>query len=213
MRGLRTFMPDDSIPSPSLDRDIGPDGIKNLTLDNWQSIDPTSVLLIELDTATGRPLPITPDRWAEWLLEPQLDPSVPGTVQTMFNVARGAMLYGSFFYPLYTLGTEQLYRVADAATWHRCRQLGKPLPAAGPNRETFADRVTWLVGQGVISNASWWGHGHGPANPGGVRMVRNLTSHSTFQQLDLPSTAVIQVRQVADQINELFAPEPKAGED
>jgi hypothetical protein len=202
-------MPDNSIPPPRLDRDIGPDGIKDLTVDNWHSIDPMSVLLVELDAATGHPRPITPERWAEWFLEPQLNPKVPGEVRTMFNVARGAMLYGCFLYPLYTLGTEQLYRVADAATWHRCRQLGKPLPAAGANHETLASRVKWLVGQGAIVNASWWGHG--PANPGGVRMVRNLTPHSTFQQLDLPGTALTQVRQVADRINELFVPAPDVG--
>jgi hypothetical protein len=203
-------MPDNTTPPPSLDRDIGPDGIKNLTLDNWRSIDPMSVLLVDLDVATGRPLPITSERWAEWFLEPQLDPFVPGEVRTMFNVARGAMLYGCFFYPLYTLGTEQLHRVADAATWHRCRQLGKPFPAAGPKRETFANRVTWLVDQGAVVNASWWGHGL--ASPGGVRMVRNLTSHSTFQQLDLPGTALTQLRHVAGRINELFASAVEAGE-
>jgi len=129
-----------------------------------------SVLLVELDAATGRPLPITPERWTEWFLEPQLDPIVPGEVRTMFNVARGAMLYGCFFYPLYTLGTEQLYRVADAATWHRCRQLGKPLPAGGPKNETFKNRVTWLVGQGGIVDASWWGRA--PSFCRDVRFIR-----------------------------------------
>lgn len=103
-------------------------GIKALTVDNWRSVDPMSVTLVELDTASGRFQRITHERWIEWFLEPQLNHNVPGEVRTMFDVARGAMLYGCFFYPLYTLGTEQLYRVADAATWHRCRQLGKPLP-------------------------------------------------------------------------------------
>jgi len=55
--------------------------------------------------------------------------------------------------------------------------------------------------------------GHGQANPSGVRMLRNLTSHSTFQQLDLPGTALTQVRHMADRINELFVPGLEASED
>jgi hypothetical protein len=197
-------MTDDLTPPASPDRDIGPDGIKTLTIENWRSVDAVSVLLVEVDPTTGRPQPISPERWAEWFLEPQLDPIVPDQVRTMFNAARGAMLYGCFYYPLYALGTEQLYRVADAATWNRCRQLGKPLPAAGPERETFAERVAWLVDQGANIDAWWWGYV--PANPdGGVRMLRNLTSHATEQGLDMPSSALVQVRHIAERINELFA--------
>jgi hypothetical protein len=203
-------MPENPAPPPSLDRDIGPDGIKSLTVDNWRSVDPMSVLLVELDAATERPRPITPDSWAEWFLEPELDPTVPDKVRIMFNVARGAILYGCYFYPLYTLGTEQLYRVADAATWHRCRQLGKPLPAARPERETFAERVAWLVDQGAIVDAWWW---DSPADPEvGVRMARNLTSHATFQQLDMPDNALAELRYVAERINELFSPARETGE-
>lgn len=197
-------MPDDSPPPPRLDPEVGPDGIKVLTIDNWRSVDPVSVLLVELDPATGHPRPITPDRWAALFLEPQLDTIVPDQVQTMFNVARGAMLYGSFFYPLYTLGSEQLYRVADAATWHRCRQLHKPFPAARPERESLAERVKWLVNQGAIVDAWWWGHPPASSD-GGIRMLRNLTSHSTFQQLDMPGSALTQLHRVAERTNELFA--------
>ena len=68
---------DDSALPPSLDREIGPDRIKSLTIDNWRSVDPMSVLSVELDTATGRPRPITPEQWAESFLRPQLDPIVP----------------------------------------------------------------------------------------------------------------------------------------
>jgi hypothetical protein len=99
--------------------------------------------------------------------------------------------------------------VADAATWHRCRQLGKPLPAR-PERETFAERVAWLVTEGVIVDAWWWDT---PANPDvGIRMARNLTSHATFQQLDTPDNALAEVHYVAQRINELFARSREAGE-
>ena len=203
-------MPDDPAPPPSPWQEIGPDGVKALTIDNWRSVDPTSALLVELDPATGRPRPVTPERWAERFLELQLDPAVPDKVRTMFNVARGTMLYGCYFHPLYALGSEQLYRVADAAAWHRCRQLGKPLPA-GSREETFAQRVAWLVDQGAIVDAWWWGHP--PANPdGGVRMARNVTSHATEQGLDMPGSAVAELHHVAKRINELFASTPRGQE-
>jgi hypothetical protein len=134
----------DAASPPDFESEIGSDGIKSLTVDNWRSVDPTPALLVELDPRAGYPRPITPERSAQYFLEPQLDSNVPAQIRTMFNVARGVMLYGSFFCPLYTLGTEQLYRVADAATWLRCRQLGKPLPAGRPEREMFAERVRWL---------------------------------------------------------------------
>jgi len=32
----------------------------------------------------------------------------------MYEAARASMCYGYFFYPLYTLATQQLFRVAEA---------------------------------------------------------------------------------------------------
>ena len=37
---------------------------------------------------------------------------------------RGAMVYGYFLYPLYVLGAEQLFRVAEAAVTLKCEQMG-----------------------------------------------------------------------------------------
>ena len=41
-------------------------------------------------------------------------------VHRQFEVARGAMLYGCFFYPLFSLGVDQLLKVAESAVTHKC---------------------------------------------------------------------------------------------
>jgi hypothetical protein len=75
----------------------------------------------------------------------------------MWEVARGVLLYGWFYYPLYALGEHQLRRVADAAVLRRYQQAGGP-----PNKKRdpddgqlrwpdFKRRVEWLTDHGIIA--------------------------------------------------------------
>lgn len=68
-----------------------------------------------------------------------------------WEVARGVLLYGCFYSPLYALSEHQLRRVADAAILHRYQQAGGP-----PNKKRdpddgqlrwpdFKRRVEWLI--------------------------------------------------------------------
>jgi len=43
-------------------------------------------------------------------------------------------------------------------------------------------------------------------------MLRNLASHSTFQQLDMPGTALTELRRATEKINELFGSAAQKGE-
>lgn len=43
---------------------------------------------------------------------------VPKDIQVLFEVAKEAMVYGYYLYPLYNLATEQLYRVTEEAVTH-----------------------------------------------------------------------------------------------
>ena len=65
-------------------------------------------------------------------LEPQLDDQVPRSIRQLFEVARGAMVYGAFYNPLYALGYEQLYRVSEAAAKDSMLAAGRG-PSASPN--------------------------------------------------------------------------------
>lgn len=56
------------------------------------------------------------------------------------------MVYGYFFYPLYTLASEQLFRVAEAVVTHKCHELG----ASPKKMNTFEKKVQYLLDEGVI---------------------------------------------------------------
>ena len=78
-------------------------GFKHITAANWQEPDlPCSFFCY------------TSDYWVEAHLKPRLGPNVPSDVVALFEVARGAMIYGWFFYPIITLGAEQCLRVLEA---------------------------------------------------------------------------------------------------
>lgn len=82
-----------------------------------------------------------------------LNNSVPSEVKNMFKVTRGTMVYGYFFYPLFALASEQLFRILESAIDFKCRALG------APKRKTkcFKDKVDWLCNQNVISEKDeWW---------------------------------------------------------
>jgi hypothetical protein len=77
-------------------------GFKRITAENWQDADVPRLFGLT-----------TPDNWIGAHLQPQLSPNVPQEIAALFEVARGSMIYGWFFYPLITLGAEQCYRVLD----------------------------------------------------------------------------------------------------
>ncbi len=130
--------------------------------------------------------------WAEQFLGPALGGTVPGEVIRLFEVARGALAYGYFFYPLYTLAGEQLYRVAEAAVSEKCALLG------APKRSTFQDKIKFLLGRGVIADADFvrWDV---------VRMLRNLSSHPRRQNILPPGAVATTLYTVAEMVNSLFA--------
>jgi hypothetical protein len=144
----------------------------------------------------------TGDDWAGIFLGVELAARVPEPIQHLFLVARNTLPYGHFFYPLYTLGSEQLYRVADAAALHRYRDLGGPKTKRGED-PTFKTRIVWLQQRGVIADehTSQWE---------GFRELRNATSHADMQSLFTPGNAYTMLRAVAECVNALYAP-PNTG--
>ncbi len=67
-------------------------GFKRITAANWQ----------EPDVRQMFPL-MTHEVWLEVHLRPKLNTKIPEEVSALFEVARGAMIYGWFFYPLIAL--------------------------------------------------------------------------------------------------------------
>lgn len=129
--------------------------------------------------------------WAEQFLEPSLDDRVPEEVRKLFEVARGAIAYGYFFYPLFTLANEQLYRVVEAAVSEKCALLG------APKRSSFQDKIKFLLDRNVIADVDFprWD---------AIRMLRNMSSHPERQNILPPGMVATTLYLVAQMINSLF---------
>jgi hypothetical protein len=108
------------------------------------------------------------------------------------------MLYGHYFYPLYTVGDEQIHGVADAATRHRYQQLGGPM-AKGGKPPLFAARIRWLIERGAIAEKKG-------QRSDAYRGLRNISSHPEMQMLHTPADALRSLTLVAASVNALFRP-------
>lgn len=170
-------------------------GFKELTANNWDEPDEASALFTRLSPIAGF-VKMNGNDWARLFLAVALDETVPSDIRDLFAVARGTLLYGWFFYPLYNLGDEQLHRVADIATAARYRQLGGP-PTKRGQLPPFKRRIEWLVEQGTIPEdmlPRWEA----------IRDLRNIGTHPDFQQLHPPGESMTTLTIIAESVNELF---------
>ena len=169
-------------------------GFKRLSPQNWLEPEDLS-FLVSINPISGAAKSISRHDWAVRFLKPTLDPSIPRDVRALFEVARGAMLYGCFFYPLYTLAAEQVYRVHEAALAERCSQLGLTSVA------NFAGRVECLRNLGAISAMRF-------AQWDAVRNLRNFASHPSKQAILIPTQALMTLDIAVELIHDLFQVPP-----
>jgi hypothetical protein len=166
---------------------------KSLDMDNWKEPDPTSMLFSRVSPLVG----VTEMReqdWAREILSVEVAAHVPEDVRELFAVARGALLYGVFFYPLFYLAQGQIYRVAEAGARERYRQLGGP-----KSRPRFADAVAWLLEAGHIPSEhelQWEA----------MRELRNHASHPSQVVVMPPGQGLGSLRTAALCLNRLFRP-------
>jgi hypothetical protein len=165
---------------------------KELTLANWDQPDPANAAFGRISRIVG-PRKMTGHDWAREFLSIELGPQVPEQISELFAVARGALLYGWFFFPMFLLGEDQLHRVLETAVRARYAELG------GPHRQpTFKHAIGWLIECKVISpedEARWEG----------VRKMRNVASHPERQGAMSPGAVLRTLRETAHDINRLFA--------
>lgn len=167
---------------------------KTLTSENWLEPESVMSIFVTLSLNDGGTSPISADGWIERIGRPQLDPTVPVEIIKLFEVARGSMAYGYFFYPLYTLAGEQLYRVAETAASAKCKLLG----ASSRRVKIFEDKIAFLRQQNVISQPDWiWWDS--------IRHLRNFASHPEYQTIRMPYDVLSTLVGVAKHINQLFA--------
>lgn len=166
-------------------------GFKRLTQFNWKAID--SIIQF--------PSPVPEEVWVEACLKPQLESGVPESVRAIFEVARGSMLYGWFFYPLLTLASEQLHRVQEAGAREKCRQLVLVPPVRSKKGEMiepkFSHVLDALKRHGVIDSRQdiRWQAG---------RSLRNWSSHPQRQSIYSAGMALGALTATTELVNALF---------
>jgi hypothetical protein len=158
-------------------------GMKAISPENWCEPDPTNAML------GWSP---NPEAVVAELMRPQLSARVPLDLAQLFETARGAMCYGLLFYPLWTVGAEQLFRVMEAAVRVRCQEL----QATGRDLHNFKAMIEFLEATVPASVAG--------INWDGIRFRRNEAAHPKFQTFMGPALAMPVVEPVADALNRLF---------
>jgi hypothetical protein len=166
---------------------------KQINQQNWLDQDPAMAIYDKVDLTTGTAEPARGEDWLDVVLQLQLQSSVPQEVQELFEQARGALVYGYFYYPLYTLGMIEVYRVAEAAVAHKCKELNVS-PSSRKYGATFDENIQELARRGVLQPADW----------AGIRSARNFGSHLKEQMIIVPAMAIMAVQQVVEKINALF---------
>jgi hypothetical protein len=158
-------------------------GIKQLTVENWLRPDDVIRYFVGMERA---------EDYVADVLRPKLSEQVPQDIHRLFDVARAIMLYGYLYYPLFTAGLEQLFRVGEAAIIHKCIQ------SASPASETRLEhRIDWLAEKGALSReeADYWHT---------LRHLRNSASHPTRQSIGPPGAAIGILYRLSQDINDLF---------
>lgn len=139
--------------------------------------------------------------WVSIFHEVKLSDKVPSKIVGLFEVARGAMIYGWFYYPLLTLATEQCYRIVESAVRIKCEEIGVKTKRKISNGDevpvSFFKLQDALFSQGVLEQkegVKWEA----------LRELRNWASHPESQAIMTPGNALDTLRITADQLHDLF---------
>lgn len=169
-------------------------GYKRLTLENWLTVDPAWYGVV---MSSSQPNPS--EAWVHDLIQTELDPAVPLPIRKLFEIARGTLVYSLMFYPLLTVGTEQMFRVFDAAVSAKCKEMKAPAKV-----KHFFDKIEWLGKHAVIPSEQLlrWN---------AIRHLRNEASHPTDQNILPPAEALTILDLAVELIDPLFAAPAPAG--
>ncbi|MES3003901.1 MAG: hypothetical protein V4787_24635 [Pseudomonadota bacterium] len=161
-------------------------GVKRITVANLALSD------------SGRHFGMDETQWVEWFSEASLKTEVPEPVRRLFEVARGAMIYGWYYYPLLALGSDECIRCLEAGARHAA-WIAKL--HAEPDKQVkvpFHTVIRSLVQAGLImaTDADQWEAG---------RILRNAAAHPTTPTLLLPGQARAMLSVTGGKLDRLFS--------
>lgn len=167
-------------------------GFKKLDTENW--LEPDKVLnILHRVQPDGTTRPILANELIEDIQKAKLEDFVPDEIIKLFEVARGTMIYGYFFYPIFTLAAEQFTRIAETAINIKCSALNLP-----KSRDTFKKKIDWLLQESFLSNDA---HNKWKS----TIELRNTFSHPKRQNIFNPAMSINLMNAVAENINQLFS--------
>lgn len=169
-----------------------PLSIKTLTKENWLLPDIIPSVLTQHSLNDCYTHLMNGEDWLAQFTAPKLNEAVPIDVQVLFEVARGSLAYGYFFYPLFTLAAEQLFRVGEAAVSAKFLLVGGINP-----KKRFQMKLKFLLDNKIITDIEF-------ANWNTVRDFRNRVSHPKKQNIFAPGQIAGMLNFVADIVNRLF---------
>lgn len=166
---------------------------KRLTRDNWRE-EESHIQIVSITSASGIQTTPSADDIAAEIAAPELSDRVPRNIKELFEVAQGAMCYGSLFYPMFTLGNEQMWRVMEAALMTRAEELGAPSTA----RKSFSAALNWFNKTSAMpaERIDRWK---------AAKDLRNMSSHAKRQSLFDATMAMRAVDLAQEFIDELYA--------
>jgi len=163
---------------------------KDVSAENWLEPDPLMAVMVNRDRRDGSISSVIGTDWIRFVNDLPVSPSVPQEVHTAFMFATGAIGYAYFYYPIFTIVSQQVLRVADFAVDKLFERLGlKPILS-------FERRLATLRQQGLLTEAQ--------ANRwGGIRHLRNKATHPAWQQNWGLAMSLDMIRIVAEAISDL----------
>ncbi len=172
--------------------------VKKLNKENWLIVDPDGSSFLSIEHDEGTISRTSGEDWLELFLRPQLSENVPKDIHDLFEVVRGSLPYGYFFYPLFTLASEQLYRIGETAIGLKYIGVGGPPKSVKGKDVSLYDQLIWLRDNNYLSTWDWkdWNI---------VRKGRNYFSHPKSPDVFPPGAVVAFVNSMVERINKLFS--------
>lgn len=167
-------------------------GIKEITLENWLMPDIISVKLITGSASTRLWKVTVCDLYVRTVVAIRLSSQVPVEVRRAFEVAKGAMVYGYFFYPLFTIGLEHLYKVAEIAVKVKCAAIDPKQKV-----DKLGKGIKRLASLNILDKVTekrWHA----------LSGLRNSASHPSGQTIVTPAMAMRMLKPLADDLEKVF---------
>jgi hypothetical protein len=171
---------------------------KRLTAENFLLPDPLTGEFTGQD-GDGRAHRLSAVDWAHEILAIALDGVVPVAARHRFELARGILLYGFFWYPLWVQGTVEALRGAELALEAACEG------EHGPKRLSTAEsRIEWLEKKGLldVEEARMWES---------LVRVRDALAEAGETPILTPGRSLEVLETVAHVVNGLFTTEGATG--